>query len=388
MTRLLVATDNYTPRWDGISRFLQEIVPRLQLYYDITVAAPDFPPHADEPGVVRVPLKRLTVSGFTLAKWKWALMRRLVLGHDIVFSQTVGPVGAMALRYGHTFRKPTLAYLHALEWELVPRALPSGLLKRHAIGLMKRWSRYCYRKPSLIMVPSAGILDELTWQGIRTPKLVVHLGCDTAKFKPGDKLGMRERLGLPRNSLILGYHGRLSREKDLPTLLRAFTRVRREVADSVLLLVGAGDAGLTRLLSGRPGVVLVGSQNDVVPYLQAMDIYCLPSLTETTCLSVLEAMACELPVVSTPVGYVRDYIVDGENGLFFPAGDNYAMAQQILRLVRDKPLYAMIRRAARETVIRQFKWEDTVRGILMGIRAVSAKGGTALKGMVKTEVRP
>ena len=85
----------------------------------------------------------------------------------------------------------------------------------------------------------------------------------------------------------------------------------------------------------QKNIILTGSKDNVVPYLQAMDIYVLPSLTETTSISTLEAMSCGLPVVVTPVGYVKNYIHDGKNGLFFPKKNSGILARKINELIKD-----------------------------------------------------
>ena len=155
----------------------------------------------------------------------------------------------------------------------------------------------------------------------------------------------------------MGYYQsvhRLSPEKDVKTLLRGFLRTK----GTTLLVVGAGATDIENSLKRR-NVIMVGAQDNVVPYLQAMDIYVMPSLTETTCLSVLEAMSCGLPVISTPVGYVRDYIENGKNGYIFPKGDSYSLALAINKLAVDSILRERIGITARTSVQTRFTWDKT-----------------------------
>ena len=97
--------------------------------------------------------------------------------------------------------------------------------------------------------------------------------------------------------------------------------------------------------------------------LQAMDIYVLPSLTETTSISTLEAMSCGLPVVVTPVGYVKHYIKDGKNGLLFPKKNSGMLAKKLNLLIKEERLRNKLGAEARKTVIKSFNWEKTVKGI-------------------------
>jgi glycosyltransferase involved in cell wall biosynthesis len=109
--------------------------------------------------------------------------------------------------------------------------------------------------------------------------------------------------------------------------------------------------------------MMPGGTNNVVPYLQAMDIYCLSSLTETTSLATLEAMACGVPILATKVGFVRDYIKQGVNGLFFKKGNSYELAREIELLLKQTELRRKIGAEARRTVEREFDWNKTAREI-------------------------
>ncbi len=96
-----------------------------------------------------------------------------------------------------------------------------------------------------------------------------------------------------------------------------------------------------------------------------MDIYCLPSLTETTSLSTLEAMSCELPVISTPVGFIKDYITPKKTGLFFKAGDSYALSRIIEKLDGDKELQETMGKAARKMVQEYFSWQQRAQQFVL-----------------------
>ena len=108
---------------------------------------------------------------------------------------------------------------------------------------------------------------------------------------------------------------------------------------------------------------MAGQQEDVVPYLQAMDIYVLPSLTETTSLSTLEAMACALPVICTPVGAIKTYIKHRENGFLFPRGNVEKLTQYLMVLLKKPKRREELGLAARKTVKEQFHWENTAERI-------------------------
>ncbi|MBS3127729.1 glycosyltransferase family 4 protein, partial [Candidatus Woesearchaeota archaeon] len=197
-------------------------------------------------------------------------------------------------------------------------------------------------------------------QGIVRPSVIIPLGVDPNRFKPSHSKPMAKRkIGIDATRLVIGFCGRIGREKDLWTLKKAFENVQKK-GKVVLLIVGKGIPDIR--LEGE-GVIMAGQQEDVVPYLQAMDIYVLPSLTETTSLSTLEAMACALPVICTPVGAIKTYIKHRENGFLFPRGNVEKLTQYLMVLLKKPKRREELGLAARKTVKEQFHWENTAERI-------------------------
>lgn len=376
--KLVIATDNFLPRWDGISRFLSEIIPRLIKNYDITVIAPDFGTYSDPNiNLIKIPLmKFFKVGDFTLPKFKGKIISKAIIDADIVFSQTLGPIGSTAIRMAKHHKKPLVSFIHSVEWELVPRAMGSLFLKKYGQMIAKHVARKMYNKCDLLIMPAQNISELFLWNNIRTKSAIVHLGVDIKKFVPvtiEQKADLREQLGFLNTDIIVGYHGRIGREKDLITLLRAYSRIAQLNSNVKLLIVGNGLESIKKQLSSREGVILVGAKNNPIPYLQVMDIYCMPSLTETTCLSALEAMSCQLAVVSTQVGFIKSYIRDNYNGLFFEKQNHYHLAKNIQRLINDEKLRVTLGANARKTIIEQFSWDKTSEGIEKALQELFEK---------------
>jgi len=366
--RLLIATDNFLPRWDGISRFLSEIIPRLKNKYDITIVAPDFGPsdYFDDKNItiVKIPLSKFRLGDYNAARFEYKVIKREVRKSNIVFSQTIGPIGYLAIRAARKSRRKVVSFIHSIEWDLVTQASGLTPLIKYLRLITKFFVKKIYNMSDLLIVPSENIAEMLTWQKIKTQKKVIHLGVDTKKFLPvGNKIPAKKRLGIDPDFFVIGHHGRLGREKDLTTLLRAFILVKKTHPKILLIVVGEGVDSIKKKLASVSGVVLPGSTNNVVPFLQAMDVYCLTSLTETTSLTTLEAMSCGVPVIATQVGFVKDYIQHGHNGLFFKERNSYDLAKQIIHLKKNQVLRTKISIEARKIVEKEFDWDKTAKEI-------------------------
>lgn len=366
--KLLIATDSFLPRWDGITRFLMEVIPRIKQDYDITIVCPNF---GDLEPIEDVKVERFSTlkatfgTDYNLAVPSYSKLSNLVHETDIIWVQSIGPIGGLTSFIGKKKNKHIIAYNHSIEWELIIRSFDSkGIIRAISASFMKFYARYIYNKANLLMVPSLEIGEILRKAGIKTQKTVVHLGVNTDKFVAHyDKKEAKSVHGLDPDSIVIGFAGRIGKEKDLKTLYRAFVRIKRKYNKAILLLVGQDIAGVTRKYSNDSHIMVVGSVNNIVPYLQAMDVYVLPSLTETTSLSTLEAMSCSTPVIATRVGYVKSYIKDNHNGMFFKKQDSYELYKKLVILIESDTIKKRIGTNARKTVLEQFSWTKTVESI-------------------------
>jgi glycosyltransferase involved in cell wall biosynthesis len=151
--------------------------------------------------------------------------------------------------------------------------------------------------------------------------------------------------------------GRLAEPKDALTLVRALAAVPGRAFTA--LLVGDGPdrpsvEAEVRRLGLQDAVTLAGTRDDVPELLARADVFALSSRSEGAPLSILEAMAAGLPVVSSRVGGVPELVVDGETGLLVQPGDPAAMADALGRLVADADLRSRLGAAGRERAQRYF----------------------------------
>jgi glycosyltransferase involved in cell wall biosynthesis len=360
---LLIATDCFMPRIDGIARFLEMLIPHL-CDFRVILVAPDFKGKFIKKGdysIYRIPLRKIKIGDFPVPKKPGKDILGLVDDADLIFAQTIGPVSSAIINQARKRHKKIVSFVHSLDWVLVEKSLSNYALVRSIASFIAfRYARRIYSKCDALIVPSANIGEIFSARGIKNPKYIVHLGIDPDYFSPSDKLKAKEAIGLKPDGFVVGYVGRIAREKDLSTLKRAFNKLE---GDNTLLIVGEGVKSIENIFKG-PKIMSVGRVDDVAKYLNAMDVFVMPSLTETTCLAVLEAMSCKLPVISTKVGYIKEYIKNKENGLLFPKESDIFLAIK-LNYLRESPLVRQeLGEKARETVLNAYNYTYTVNGII------------------------
>jgi len=169
-------------------------------------------------------------------------------------------------------------------------------------------------------------------------------GIDTARFKPCSDLysiGVeKRRLALPEGPFIIGSVGRLETIKNHALLLEACAQLKAVPVDFHLVLVGDGACrGVLTDQAAELGidnrVTFAGVQYGIEHLLPVMDMFVLPSLTEGTSISLLEAMACGIPCVASNVGGTPAIIEDGINGVLFEACQADMLAATLKALCND-----------------------------------------------------
>ena len=186
----------------------------------------------------------------------------------------------------------------------------------------------------------------------------VPTGIDTERFAPADKTAAKLALGLDPQDKHLGIVATLRSWKGHLFLLDAFAQLKRP--ELHLLIVGEGPmrSPITEKIAalGIAGqVTLAGQRSDPEHWLQAMDVFCLPSYAnEGVPQAILQAMLCGLPIVTTPVGAILEAVTHGETALVVPPKDAAALAAAIARLLDDSTLAARLGEAARRVASADF----------------------------------
>lgn len=172
----------------------------------------------------------------------------------------------------------------------------------------------------------------------------VPTGIPLDRFAPEDKHAARQALGLPPDGLYLGIVSTLRSWKGHTYLLEAMTRLIPAFPALRLLLVGDGPQRENLKLriaelGLRERVTLAGQRDDVPRWLNALDVFTLPSYGEEGVpQAIMQAMACGVPVVSTTVGAIGEAVADGATGILVAPRDSAALHDALARLLADPGL--------------------------------------------------
>jgi len=288
----------------------------------------------------------------------YALIRRIACMKPLVVHVHGTTAGSMSLR------DPTLRY---------------GAGARDFVRecLSKTRERIVWRRADRAVSVSQSIADELHQHyGISRKALsVVHNGVDLGLFTPARRSRAKEQLGLARNNVVL-FVGRLTPVKGVHYLLQAAPSVV-EAFENVVFLIAGGplhrDKRSVAYLQWLQRLSSIQSLNKHVRFLgpvshtrlpllySSADIFVMPSIYEGFPKALLEAMACEAPVVATKTGGIPEVLAENVNGLLVKSGNPKELSDSIVKLLSDPAAARQFGVNGRECVRRKFTWETTAR---------------------------
>lgn len=334
--------------WGGQEiRILEESRGLIERGHEVVVACPPHARMTTEAArfgvpVVGLPIEFKTIAGFLDVR------RYLLANHfDVVNTHSSADSWLAALACA-TLASP-----------------PAIVRTRHisAPVASNRFNRWLYRQSQRIVTTGESLrchlLDRLTLDPARV--VSVPTGIDTQRFAPADKSAAKKTLGLDPTHTHIGIVATLRSWKGHLFLLDAFAQLSHP--DLRLLIIGEGPMQgpikeKIAALGITDRVTLAGQRTDPEHWLQAMDVFCLPSYAnEGVPQAILQAMLCGLPIVTTPVGAILEAVRDGESALVVAPKDAAALATAIHKLLDDPALAAQLGAAARRTASADFSRE-------------------------------
>jgi len=215
-----------------------------------------------------------------------------------------------------------------------------------------------YNRCNLILSPSRFLADELVKEGLKRSIHVLQNSIDIDLFKPLENQQTREKIkksfGVKKRSIC--YMGRLSYEKSIDQVIRAFALINKKMPELNLMLIGDGPerknlANLAKDLNVGNSIIFTGSllhNGDLVRALQANDLFISASKSENMPLSVLEAMAVALPLILVKEKGLTELVKENKNGIFTKTDNPADIAEKISLLLSSPDLLAKFSQGSRQ----------------------------------------
>jgi L-malate glycosyltransferase len=285
-------------------------------------------------------------------------------------------VGAWQL--GAYLRRHRIQIVHTFDYPLncfgvpvarafrIPIVLSSQRAHRHLTppGLYRRLLGFTDKLVDGIVVNSDAVRRDLI-ANEHLPASLLHLcynGIDLSRFHPEARTRVPALAG---SSVVIGVVCVLRPEKGIPLLLQAFAQSAAYDRNARLLIVGSGselpaletlavDLGIRNQCIFQPAV------SDVAPWLESIDIFVLPSLSEALSNSLMEAMASGCTCIASDTGGNPELIRHGHTGLLFRTGDADDLTQKMRSVIADPQLRTELAQASTELVGRQFSLQASV----------------------------
>lgn len=391
-------SDSYPPIKDGVASEVHALARELRRQgHGVTVFAPEARPGApprDEAidGVPVVRCRALPVPKYPQLRWALFPFIRL-RGHgfgarvQVVHIHSPGLLGTTGFLAGRRYRLPIVGTFHTDVYAARASFGPHPLI-RLFFWAAQWYSLGLYYRCAAVTVPTEPARTALLRSArkpFRGSVPIVPNGIDLDRFAPGQRRpDGRARFGLGPEPLVL-YLGRLTRDKGIHRLLDAVAVLPERTPASVLVGgTGPEEAAVRDRIRTDPRLARRVRFAGLVPeeekaaFLAQGDLFVLPSISDTSSVAVLEAMASGLPCLVTDVGGPKMLVEDGVSGRVVPAEPPEALAAALAELVGAPETLARLRRGALAYVAREGSIERTADRFISLYRlllAEAAEGG-------------
>jgi 1,2-diacylglycerol 3-alpha-glucosyltransferase len=374
--RICIFTDSFLPRISGVSSAVMNQANELvRRGHEVAIFRPKPPKHLRDLHVgemdsraqlhevpLSIPDRRFPDLHITVPTLlpSWSVVREFQ--PDLIHAHTEWGCGLEGLVSSRLENVPLFGTFHTFFADpeyLRHFCMPDTWLTRKA---MWKYAVGFYNRCNAVITPSMAVRERLLTHGLKSPAIVLSNGIETP-IRVADEAVQARRVAEGLDPMTYIYVGRISSEKSLDVVIKAFGKVHARHPDTRLALVGSGneegnlkaliqDARLTdavRWLGCIPHDVLI---RDNIPRLG--DVFVTASKTENQPVSILEAMALGLPMIGPDAKGMPELIRDGLNGFLFPPDDIDALTERMEVLYRDEPL----RKRMGETALQHARKHD------------------------------
>lgn len=356
--RVAIVAESFLPHVNGVTNSVLRTIEYLKKHnHEVTVIAPG----PGETTVNNTPIIRMGSFGFPgydelrIALPKKALEYELNnIKPDVVHVAAPAVLGAWALRAARKLDLPTVS---------IYQTDLAGFARQYRLGATSpavwKYIAAIHNKSDLTLAPSTSAVWDLRQHGVE--KVVRWMrGVDNVKFNPRHRNNfLRNRFGAPEK-IIVGFIGRLAREKQVERLAEVATMKNVSV-----VIVGDGPCRekLERLM---PDAHFTGfaTGNELSQLYASLDVFAHTGVDETFCQSVQEALASGVPVIAPAVGGPLDLVQHGLNGFLWSPHRNDTLFESVNEIVINRAVRESCANNARSTV--EHRTWDSVMGELVG----------------------
>ncbi len=359
--RIALVTETWAPEVNGVAMTLKRMVDGLiRRGHRVQLIRPR--QAANEQALHGGELEELLSQGWKLPRYdglRFGLPARSALVRawtrqrpDLVHVATEGPLGWTAVSAADKLRLPVTSDFHT-NFDHYSAHYGVGWLRQPVSAYLRRF----HNRTAETYVPTREMAAALGAQGYRNLEVIAR-GVDTALYSPARRSdALRRSWGLEEGGLAVVSVGRLAPEKNLPLTLRAFAEIRARRPDARLVMVGDGPLR-EQIAREHPEVILAGMRGgeDLAAHYASADLFLFPSLSETFGNVTLEAMASGVCPVAYDYAAAAEVIVDGDNGLSAPCGNERAFIDRALRAAGEDALRGRLGARARASA-EGLDWE-------------------------------
>ena len=227
-------------------------------------------------------------------------------------------------------------------------------IQKIALPIVAKWT---YSNADAIICYTSEMKEEMENWGIRTENVrIIHNGVNTEFFRP---------LNNNDKEYDIIWVGRYVPGKGIEFLIQSLSELKKEFKDFKVLMIGSGplkksieEMVIKSNLTNHITFIEKISNDDLLYYYNKSKLFVLTSIEEGVPRTILEAMACGLPVVCSDLPQLKT-LIDG-SGILVPKKDGISIANAIMKILNDDKFYERLSMNARQKIITKYSWEDTV----------------------------
>lgn len=294
---------------------------------------------------------RLILRGmsFFVSMIPYLMKKRQESKYDLVHAHMAVPAGFSGVLAGKFLKTPLLITCHGSDIHTYPNYRYLKLMVSYALDSAQQ-----------VVFVSKALLKSAKERGFSFERAtVIHNGVDKARFGPEEKSRCRRRLGLEVEPKVILFIGNLLPVKGVTLLLHAFADLIRIVSDIRLIIVGKGEqeGELKRQALGlgiANSVRFVGvvAHAEVPAWINACDVFCLPSINEGFPTVIPEVLSCGRPIVASRVGGIPEILTSSNQGILVPPGDDVMLSRALRVALESNWNVALISQS-----VNGYSWE-------------------------------